>query len=395
MVKKFKTKFYEEKEFFEVKRIGRKRFHVAKRITGLSETLYYGGGIKNIVLKESLRNKISDKTYEKIKDLINVSRGIFESLKIHEFSLKYEKSIRKIENRFEKHFIKKQELLIVKLRNKTPQYRELSVAVKSLEELNLDELIKKFEKIVKDSKKCKVVELEKEKIPLIFTKRSAGIFSHEILGHIFEADLVVERKSILSRKDKGKKIFPELLSISDVSEIEEVDDEGEKNREIKLVENGVFLEFISDIYYSVFFSIGEKGRGRRSSYSYSPLPRQNTIKIKEGEIGLGDMISSLKKGILISNVRAGNLDVRKKEFILDVIEAYLIEDGKISAQVENFKMKGNLFYYLDRLVSLSREKNKGGLEGYCFKKGQNIRTAYDVPSFLFDNVKIEAYETIF
>ncbi len=388
MVAKFYSRFYEEKEFFEIRRKGRNLFTISKNISGLSNSIYSEKGLKNIVIRETFSNRLPDDTNDKIRGLKIYLRAAIENLKIHEFVFKYEKIRRKIETHKKERLLKENEFMIVKLRNYNPFYREVSKVVSIDEIINLNKLIKKYEKIVIQSEKCKSVKLIKRKLPLILSSRASGIFIHEIIGHTLEADLVVENKSLFKPEDIDKKFFPSSFNVSDISLVEETDDEGEKKEEIVLVKDGVLKNFISSLYFKKFFSIGTSGRGRRSSYSYPPIPRQNTIYLKGGKRSFFDILSGVNEGILIKNVKSGNFNVKTKEFYLNIIEAYVIKNGMLDAQLKNFKIKGNLINYIEKMEDLSSETYFGGLEGYCHKKGQNIRTAYKVPSILFNDIEL-------
>jgi TldD protein len=79
------------------------------------------------------------------------------------------------------------------------------------------------------------------------------------------------------------------------------------------------------------------GRGpyrqrRRESYAHLPMPRMTNTYMLAGESDPAEIIASVKKGIYCANLGGGQVDITSGKFVFSTSEAYLIEDGKITAR---------------------------------------------------------------
>ncbi len=76
------------------------------------------------------------------------------------------------------------------------------------------------------------------------------------------------------------------------------------------------------------------GNGRRQSYAHMPLPRMDQHRHAGRRILREEMISSTKRGLYCANFGGGQVDITNGKFVFQCTEAYLIEDGKITAPVK-------------------------------------------------------------
>ena len=79
--------------------------------------------------------------------------------------------------------------------------------------------------------------------------------------------------------------------------------------------------------------IPNTGNGRRESYEHIPMPRMTNTYMLAGTDAPEDILRSVKRGIYAVNFGGGQVDITNGKFVFSASEAYLIEDGKITAPV--------------------------------------------------------------
>jgi predicted Zn-dependent protease len=83
------------------------------------------------------------------------------------------------------------------------------------------------------------------------------------------------------------------------------------------------------------------GNGRRQSYAHMPMPRMTNTGMLAGNDEPADMIASTKRGLYAANFGGGQVDITNGKFVFQCTEAYLIEDGKITAPVKGATLIGD------------------------------------------------------
>jgi TldD protein len=83
------------------------------------------------------------------------------------------------------------------------------------------------------------------------------------------------------------------------------------------------------------------GNGRRQSFAHMPMPRMTNTFMEGGSDKQADMIASTKRGLYAANFGGGQVDITNGKFVFQCTEAYLIEDGKITAPVRGATLIGD------------------------------------------------------
>lgn len=183
------------------------------------------------------------------------------------------------------------------------------------------------------------------KMPVVIMSEAGGTLIHEACGHGLEADFI--EKGISIYKKIGEKVASELITVIDDATIPglygsfEFDDEGTPAKKKILIENGILKGFMSDIYYSQLLGIESSGNGRRESFAEKPQPRMTNTYIATGTSDPGEIIASIKTGLLVKKLGGGQVNVTNGDFVFDVQESYLIEDGKIKEPLRGATLVGN------------------------------------------------------
>ena len=76
----------------------------------------------------------------------------------------------------------------------------------------------------------------------------------------------------------------------------------------------------------------DTGNGRRESYEHIPMPRMTNTYMLAGQDDPEDIIRSVKRGIYAVNFGGGQVDITNGKFVFSASEAYMIEDGQVTAR---------------------------------------------------------------
>ncbi len=222
--------------------------------------------------------------------------------------------------------------------------------------------------------------LEAQKAPrgemtVVLSSSAGGTMIHEAIGHGLEADIVQKKASKYCGKI-GKEIASPLITVIDDPTLPNkrgsyrFDDEGNPSQKTVLVENGVLKSYLYDYLTAKRDRINPTGNGRRESYHYRPLPRMSNTYIAPGESDPEGIIKSTKKGLFVKKMGGGQVDSVNGDFVFEVEEGYLIEDGKITKPVRGATLIGNGPKVLREINMVG---NDLGFEiGTCGKEGQGV-----------------------
>ena len=93
-----------------------------------------------------------------------------------------------------------------------------------------------------------------------------------------------------------------------------------------------------------------------------------------------EMIRSVRRGLYAVNFGGGQVDITSGKFVFSASEAYLIEDGKVTAPVKGATLIGN---GPDALTKVSMVGNDMALDpgiGTCGKNGQGVPVGVGQPT---------------
>ena len=151
-----------------------------------------------------------------------------------------------------------------------------------------------------------------------------------------------------------------------------VDDEGTPTSRTVLIEDGVLVGFMQDRLNARLMGMRATGNGRRQSYAHAPMPRMTNTVMLAGAHAPEEMIRSVKRGLYAVNFGGGQVDITSGKFVFSASEAYLIEDGKVTAPVKGATLIGN---GPDALTKVAMVGNDMALDpgiGTCGKNGQGV-----------------------
>jgi TldD protein len=167
-----------------------------------------------------------------------------------------------------------------------------------------------------------------------------------------------------------------------------VDDEGSPTQETVLIENGVLKGYMSDKLSSRLMGIADTGNGRRESYQHIPMPRMTNTYMLAGEDDPEDIIRSVQRGLYAVNFGGGQVDITNGKFVFSASEAYLIEDGKITAPVKNATLIGNGPESLKYVSMVGNDLKLDEGVGTCGKAGQSVPVGVGMPTIKLDKMTV-------
>ncbi len=173
-----------------------------------------------------------------------------------------------------------------------------------------------------------------------------GVLLHEAVGHGLEADFNRKKTSAFAGLI-GQQVASSKVTVVDNGTMPgrrgslNVDDEGNPTQETVLIENGVLRTYLSDKLSSRLMGMPNTGSGRRESYQAIPMPRMTNTYMLSGDDEPSDILRSVKRGLYAVNFGGGQVDITTGKFVFTASEAYLIEDGRVTAPVKGATLVGN------------------------------------------------------
>ena len=220
-----------------------------------------------------------------------------------------------------------------------------------------------------------------------------GVLLHEAIGHGLEADFNRKKTSAFAGLI-GKRVASEKCTVVDNGTMPwrrgslNVDDEGQPTQETVLIENGILKGYLSDKLSSKLMGLADTGNGRRESYEHIPMPRMTNTYMLAGQDDPQDIIRSVKRGIYAVNFGGGQVDITNGKFVFSASEAYLIEDGQVTAPIKGATLIGNGPDVLTRVSMVGNDLKLDEGVGTCGKDGQAVPVGVGIPTIKIDRLTV-------
>jgi len=220
-----------------------------------------------------------------------------------------------------------------------------------------------------------------------------GILLHEAVGHGLEGDFNRKGTSVFSGKI-GEKVASEHCTIIDDGTIENrrgslsVDDEGNQTKRNVLIENGILKGYMQDSMNARLMGHDLTGNGRRESFAHLPMPRMTNTYMLDGEYEAQEIIESVDNGIYAVNFGGGQVDITSGQFVFSSSEAYLIENGKVTAPVKGATLIGNGPEAMKRVSMVANDMALDSGVGVCGKDGQSVPVGVGQPTMRIDGLTV-------
>ena len=218
---------------------------------------------------------------------------------------------------------------------------------------------------------------------VVLASEAGGTMIHEAIGHGLEADLAMEGLSCYKGM-LGQAIAGPLIDVVDDKTLPfrrgtyAFDDEGTASRRTVLVEKGILKNYLFDRFHAMKYNMPSTANGRRESYRFKPIPRMSNTLILPGADDPEAIIRSVDKGLLVKKMGGGQVDTVRGDFVFEIQEGYLIENGQVGPMVRNATMMGNGPKVLKEIDMVGNDIGFG--IGTCGKDGQGVPVADAQPT---------------
>lgn len=212
-----------------------------------------------------------------------------------------------------------------------------------------------------------------------------GVLLHEAVGHGLEGDFNRKCTSAFAGR-MGQRVAAPGVTVVDDGTLSErrgslhFDDEGTPTHATTLIEDGILVGYMHDRQSARLMNLAETGNGRRQSYAHVPMPRMTNTFMLGGNTPQEEMIQSTKRGLFAVNFGGGQVDITNGKFVFQCTEAYLIEDGKITAPVKGATLIGDGPSALTRISHIGNDFALDPGVGMCGKAGQSLPVGIGQPS---------------
>ena len=122
------------------------------------------------------------------------------------------------------------------------------------------------------------------------------------------------------------------------------------------------------------------GNGRRQSFGHCPMPRMTNTYMESGDRDPAEILQSLKRGLYITNMAGGQVDITNGKFVFECTEAYLVEDGKIIAPVRKATLIGDGPRAMRNVTMIGNDSKLDPGMGSCGKNGQSVPASLGQPT---------------
>ncbi len=221
-------------------------------------------------------------------------------------------------------------------------------------------------------------------MPVVVGPGGGGVLFHEACGHGLEADLVAKSASVFAGRVGETVAAPMVTLVDDGTMAGEwghygIDDEGRPAARNVLISDGVLTDYMWDRLRARKQGRASSGNGRRQSYQHLPMVRMTNTFIDNGDANPDDIVADTSHGVYVAQLGGGQVNTATGDFVFGMTEAYLIENGRITAPIREGNLIGNGPEVLTRIDALGDDFAMGS-PGTCGKDGQGVPVGDGTPT---------------
>lgn len=230
-------------------------------------------------------------------------------------------------------------------------------------------------------------------MPVVLGNGWPGVLLHEAVGHGLEGDFNRKGASTFSSR-MGQQVAAKGVTVVDDGTLENrrgslsVDDEGTPTQHNVLIEDGVLTGYMQDKHNARLMGVKPTGNGRRESYAHLPMPRMTNTYMLAGQYDPQEIIATIERGIYAPNFAGGQVDITSGKFVFSSAEAYLIENGKITAPVKGATLIGNGPEVMQKISMIGNDVALDKGVGVCGKDGQSVPVGVGQPTLKIDELTV-------
>jgi len=230
-------------------------------------------------------------------------------------------------------------------------------------------------------------------MPVVLGPGWPGILLHEAVGHGLEGDFNRKGSSAFAGRVGERVAAPGVTVVDDGTLAQRrgslsIDDEGNPTSRTVLIEDGILRGYLQDSLNARLMKVPTTGNGRRESFAHLPMPRMTNTTMLAGGHDPEEIVRSVKQGIYARNFGGGQVDITNGKFVFSMAEAFLIEDGRITAPIKGATLIGNGPDALTRVTMIGDDMALDGGIGTCGKDGQSVPVGVGQPTLRIEGLTV-------
>ena len=220
-----------------------------------------------------------------------------------------------------------------------------------------------------------------------------GILLHEAIGHGLEGDFNRKETSAFAGL-LGERVAAPGVTVVDDGTLDDrrgsltIDDEGTLSGCNVLIEDGILVGYMQDRQNARLMGQQPTGNGRRQSFAHQPMPRMTNTYMRSGTDDPAEILESVRQGLYAVSFGGGQVDITSGKFVFTASEAYLIENGKVTAPVKGATIIGNGPDCLTKVRAVGNDMQLDHGIGTCGKEGQWVPVGVGQPTLRIDGLTI-------
>lgn len=222
----------------------------------------------------------------------------------------------------------------------------------NFKDLNIDKIVKDSTFDALNSLGARLVD--SASYPIVLS-RDASSDMLQAFSSIFSGEYAYRKMSNLVGKENTK-VFGDNITIVDDPFCKKAllnmsfDDEGVPCSTTEIVSCGVFNTFLHNLKTANYFKASPTGNGFNKSVSTT------NMYIKEGSLSKDEIISTVQKGIYVTDVTGLHAGINTISGDFNVQSSgYMIENGKITTPVTLFVISGNYFDLMNNVELIGND----------------------------------------
>ncbi|HRD71594.1 MAG: metalloprotease TldD [Xanthomonadales bacterium] len=230
-------------------------------------------------------------------------------------------------------------------------------------------------------------------MPVVLGPGWPGVLLHEAVGHGLEGDFNRKGTSTYSGR-MGEQVASTLCTIVDDGTLTgrrgslNLDDEGCPTQCTTLIEQGRLVGYMQDSLNARLMGVAPTGNGRRESFAALPMPRMTNTYMLAGPHDPEEIIRSVSRGLYAPNFGGGQVDITSGKFVFSASEAYLIENGRITAPVKGATLIGVGPETMNRVCMVGNDLRLDEGVGICGKDGQSVPVGVGQPTLKIEQLTV-------
>jgi TldD protein len=173
---------------------------------------------------------------------------------------------------------------------------------------------------------------------VVLAPEVSGLLAHESFGHGVEMDQFVKRRA-KAQEFLGRKVASEIVDLVDDPSIPGArgsypfDDEGVLARPTRIIENGVFVQPLTDLMSATFLGTGRTPNGRTQAWDRKVYARMSNTFFAPGTSEVDELFDGLAEGLYLQGFRNGIEDPHGWGIQFTATRAREVKNGKLTGKV--------------------------------------------------------------